>query len=143
MIDWDKSDELIQRLDFSSCGDEIEMEEDSSIQEEDSCSSSPQKSWDFHSWRANSPLKVTPKRKVNDLSLTQTKVWVSPTVDSASSLRKNASPAKECPGTPLHYVTWRKLQLCDTPHTPKVRKCLYIPLPIGFIKYIPRMTLDR
>ncbi|CAM4452873.1 unnamed protein product [Lepidochelys olivacea] len=126
MDDWDKSDELIQKLDFSSCAEENEMEEDSSIQEEDSSiqeeapqSSSPQKSWDFQSWRVNSPLAVTPKRKVGDMSLTRTKAWVSPTVDSASSLRKNTGPAWECPGTPLHYVTWRKLQLCDTPHTPK------------------------
>nr|XP_025045592.1 wee1-like protein kinase 2 isoform X1 [Pelodiscus sinensis] len=119
MNDWDKSDELIQRLDFSSCGEENEMEEYSSIQEEDPQDSSPLKSSDFQSWRINSSLTVTPKRKVGDVSLTQTKAWVSPTVDSASSFRGNASPAWECPGTPLHYVTWRKLQLCDTPHTPK------------------------
>uniref|UniRef100_A0A8C3HCF5 Wee1-like protein kinase n=1 Tax=Chrysemys picta bellii TaxID=8478 RepID=A0A8C3HCF5_CHRPI len=92
MDDWDESDELIQKLDFSSCAEENEMEEDSSIQEEAPQSSSPQKSWDFQSWRVNSPLAVTPKRKVGDVSLTRTKTWMSPTVDS-SLLTKTAFPS--------------------------------------------------
>uniref|UniRef100_A0A8C0FW81 Wee1-like protein kinase n=1 Tax=Chelonoidis abingdonii TaxID=106734 RepID=A0A8C0FW81_CHEAB len=92
MDDWDESDELIQKLDFSSCAEENEMEEDSSIQEEAPQSSSPQKSWDFQSWRVNSSLAVTPKRKVGDVSLTRTKAWVSPTVDS-SLLTKTAFPS--------------------------------------------------
>ncbi|XP_019370977.1 PREDICTED: wee1-like protein kinase 2 isoform X2 [Gavialis gangeticus] len=119
MGDWDNSDEIIQKLDFSSCGEENEVGEDSSIQEEVSQNSSPQKNWDFQSWSATSPFPVTPHRKLTDLSLTETKLWGSPAVKSAPCETPNASLPWETSATPLHYITWKKLQLYDTPHTPK------------------------
>ncbi|XP_064370361.1 wee1-like protein kinase 2 [Dromaius novaehollandiae] len=111
MDDWDNSDEFIQRLDFSSCGEESE---DRSIQEEDTPSSSPLKSCEFQKWRESSHLPVTPQRKLSEIFLSRTKAWVSPALKSSPSVTKSHSNAE----TPLH-ITWKKLQLCDTPHTPK------------------------
>ncbi|NXE46024.1 WEE2 kinase, partial [Casuarius casuarius] len=111
MDDWDNSDEFIQRLDFSSCGEESE---DRSIQEEDTPSSSPLKSCEFQKWRGSSHLPVTPQRKLSEIFLSRTKAWVSPALKSSPSVTKSHSNAE----TPLH-ITWKKLQLCDTPHTPK------------------------
>ncbi|XP_068801754.1 wee1-like protein kinase 2 [Struthio camelus] len=111
MDDWDNSDEFIQRLDFSSCGEESE---DRSIQEEDTLSSSPLKSCEFQKWRGSSPLPVTPQRKLSEIFLSRTKAWVSPALKSSPSVTKSHCNAE----TPLH-ITWKKLQLCDTPHTPK------------------------
>uniref|UniRef100_A0A8D0GEM1 Wee1-like protein kinase n=1 Tax=Sphenodon punctatus TaxID=8508 RepID=A0A8D0GEM1_SPHPU len=91
----------------------------SSLQEEKSTSLSPQKNWEFQNWRANSPLPVTPQRQRGGRSLAPSNAWASPIRESVPSLRKSPGPSQECPGTPLHYVTWRKLQLCDTPNTPK------------------------
>uniref|UniRef100_A0A7M4FJC9 non-specific protein-tyrosine kinase n=1 Tax=Crocodylus porosus TaxID=8502 RepID=A0A7M4FJC9_CROPO len=109
MGDWDNSDEIIQKLDFSSCGEENVVGEDSSIQEEDSQNSSPQKNWDFQSWSVTSPFPVTPHRKLTDLSLTETKLWGSPAVKSAPCETPNASLPWETSATPLHYITWKKL----------------------------------
>ncbi|XP_028928709.2 wee1-like protein kinase 2, partial [Ornithorhynchus anatinus] len=36
-----------------------------------------------------------------------------------SSRRASVGAGPECPGTPLHQATWKKLQLCDTPCTPQ------------------------
>ncbi|KAM6291194.1 wee1-like protein kinase 2 [Porphyrio hochstetteri] len=111
MDDWDNSDELIQRLDFSSCGEESE---DRSMHEEDSLSSSPPRSSEFQKWQGSSPLLATPQRKFSEIFLTTTKAWVSPTLKPSLSVSKSLSNAE----TPLN-ITWKNLQLCDTPHTPK------------------------
>nr|E1BTE1.1 RecName: Full=Wee1-like protein kinase 2; AltName: Full=Wee1-like protein kinase 1B; AltName: Full=Wee1B kinase [Gallus gallus] len=108
MDDWENND-FIQRLDFSSCGEEGE---DRSINEEDTLSSSPIKHCDFQKW--NSPLPATPHRKLSEIFLSRTKSWVSPTLKSSPGVSRTHGNAE----TPLH-ITWKKLQLCDTPHTPK------------------------
>ncbi|XP_017660418.1 PREDICTED: wee1-like protein kinase 2 isoform X2 [Lepidothrix coronata] len=112
MGDWDNSDKFIQRLDFSSCGEESE---DRSVNEEDSLSSSPPRRSEFQKWQESSPLPVTPpQRKFSELFLSRTKAWVSPTLKASPPVNKTWGSAE----TPLH-ITWKKLQLCDTPHTPK------------------------
>ncbi|NXM75650.1 WEE2 kinase, partial [Serilophus lunatus] len=111
MDDWDNSNEFIQRLDFSSCGEESE---DRSVNEEDSLSSSPPRSCEIQKWQESSPLPATPQRKLSDIFLSRTKAWVSPTLKASPAVGKSWSNAE----TPLH-ITWKKLQLCDTPHTPK------------------------
>ncbi|NXL32737.1 WEE2 kinase, partial [Glaucidium brasilianum] len=111
MGDWDNSDEFIQRLDFSSCGEESE---DRSVNEEDALSSSPPRSCEFQKWQGSSPLPATPQRKVGEIFLDKTKAWMSPTLQSSPAVSKSWGNVE----TPLH-ITWKKLQLCDTPHTPK------------------------
>ncbi|NXC39532.1 WEE2 kinase, partial [Penelope pileata] len=109
MDDWENNNDFIQRLDFSSCGEEGE---DSSMHEEDTLSSSPTESCDFQKW--NSPLPTTPHRKLSEIFLSRTKAWVSPTLKSSPGVSRSCGNAE----TPLH-LTWKKLQLCDTPRTPK------------------------
>ncbi|XP_066854245.1 wee1-like protein kinase 2 isoform X2 [Anser cygnoides] len=111
MDDWDSSDDFIQRLDFSSCGEEGE---ERSLHEEDTLSSSPLRSCDSQKWQGDSPLPVTPHRKLSEIFLSRTKAWVSPTLKSSLGVTRSRGNAE----TPLH-ITWKKLQLCDTPHTPK------------------------
>ncbi|NXN39253.1 WEE2 kinase, partial [Rhinoptilus africanus] len=111
MENWDNKNEFIQRLDFSSCGEESE---DVSISEEDALSSSPTRSCEFQKWQGSSPLPATPQRKFSEIFLSTTKAWVSPTLNSSPAVSKRQGNAE----TPLH-ITWKKLQLCDTPHTPK------------------------
>lgn len=112
MDDWDNSNEFIQRLDFSSCGEDSE---DRSVNEEDSLSLSPPRGSESQKRQESSPLPATPQRKLSEIFLSKTKAWMSPTLTSSSSVSKSWSK----PETPLH-ITWKKLQLCDTPHTPKV-----------------------
>ncbi|XP_054242600.1 wee1-like protein kinase 2 [Indicator indicator] len=111
MEDWDNSNEFIQRLDFSSCGEESEGR---SIDEEDAQSPSPARSYEFRQWQGSSPLPATPQGKLNEIFLKSTKAWVSPTLSASPAMSKRQGNAE----TPLH-ITWKKLQLCDTPHTPK------------------------
>ncbi|XP_074395198.1 wee1-like protein kinase 2 isoform X2 [Zonotrichia albicollis] len=111
MDDWDNNNEFIQRLDFSSCGEESE---ERSVNEEDSLSLSPPRSSEFQKWQESSPLPKTPQRKLSEIFLSRTKAWMSPTLKSSPSVSKSWTK----PETPLH-ITWKKLQLCDTPHTPK------------------------
>ncbi|NWT91391.1 WEE2 kinase, partial [Urocynchramus pylzowi] len=111
MDDWDNNNEFIQRLDFSSCGEESE---ERSVNEEDSLSLSPPRSSEFQKWQESSPLPATPQRKLSEIFLSRTKAWMSPTLKSSPSVSKSWSK----PETPLH-IPWKKLQLCDTPHTPK------------------------
>ncbi|NXR09613.1 WEE2 kinase, partial [Semnornis frantzii] len=111
MGDWDNSDEFIQRLDFSSCGEESEGR---SVDEEDAQSSSPTSSCDFQQWQSSRPLPATPQGKLSEIFLNSTKAWVSPALNASPAMSKRQSNAE----TPLH-ITWKKLQLCDTPHTPK------------------------
>lgn len=112
MDDWDNSDEFIQRLDFSSCDEESE---DRSLNEEDAPSSPPTMSCEFQKWQGSSPLPATPQRELSEIFLSKTKPWVSPTLKASPAVSKHWGNAE----TPLH-ITWKKLQLCDTPHTPKV-----------------------
>nr|XP_056703230.1 wee1-like protein kinase 2 [Euleptes europaea] len=132
MDDWDSSNMFVQRLDFSSCGEDNELEEDNSMREEELGIVTPQKNWDSQSWRINCPVPVTPQRPQNGFSPSHPKSWVSPARKCKGSLRKNAVLSEDYPGTPLHYVTWQKLQLCDTPHTPKslLSKTAF-PSPVG------------
>ncbi|NXU55883.1 WEE2 kinase, partial [Turnix velox] len=111
MENWDNSKEIIQRLDFSSCSEESE---DRSINEEESLSSSPLRSNQFQNWQGSSPLMATPQRKLSEIFLSRTKAWMSPNPNSSPAVSKRRSDAE----TPLH-ITWKNLQLCDTPHTPK------------------------
>ncbi|XP_066490549.1 wee1-like protein kinase 2 [Tiliqua scincoides] len=131
MDDWSNS-ALIQRLDFSSCGEDSELADDSSMQEEELRSVTPSKNWASQSWRINCPLPVTPQRHLDDLSLSCLKTWGSPAGVHKAPLRQKAASSEDYPGTPLHYVTWQKLQLCDTPHTPKtlLNKTTF-PSPVG------------
>ncbi|XP_044297153.1 wee1-like protein kinase 2 [Varanus komodoensis] len=119
MDDWNSNNKIIQRLDFSSCGEDTELEEENSMQEEELRHGSPQKNWKSQSWRMPSPVPVTPQRQIVDLSQRLPKSWPSPVRECKESLRKKTLSLKDYPGTPLHYVTWQKLQLCDTPNTPK------------------------
>ncbi|XP_053110507.1 wee1-like protein kinase 2 isoform X4 [Hemicordylus capensis] len=120
MDDWNSTKAFIQRLDFSSCGEDNEFEEDNSMHEEEPRNVTPQKTWESQSWRINCPVPVTPQRQLDDLSLSCLKQpWATPTREHRESMRKKSIPSEDYPGTPLHYVTWQKLQLCDTPHTPK------------------------
>ncbi|XP_054844909.1 wee1-like protein kinase 2 [Eublepharis macularius] len=132
MDDLDSSNTFIQRLDFSSCGEDNELEEDNSMREEEQGNVTPQKNWASQSWRTNCPVPVTPQRPLNDYPRTRPKSWASPVREHKGSLRENAVFSEEYPGTPLHYVTWQKLQLCDTPHTPKslLTKTTF-PSPVG------------
>ncbi|XP_010140558.1 PREDICTED: wee1-like protein kinase 2 [Buceros rhinoceros silvestris] len=111
MDDWDNSDEFIQRLDFSSCDEESE---DRSLNEEDAPSSNPTTSCEFQKWQGSSPLPATPQRKLGEIFPSKTKPWASPTLKASPAVSKTWGNAE----TPLH-ITWKKLQLCDTPHTPK------------------------
>lgn len=112
MDDWDSSDDFIQKLDFSSCGEEGE---DRSIHEEDALALSPLRSCDSQKWQGDSPLPATPHRKLGEIFLSRTKAWVSPTLKSPVGVTRSHGNAE----TPLH-ITWKKLRLCDTPYTPKV-----------------------
>ncbi|XP_071407256.1 wee1-like protein kinase 2 isoform X3 [Pithys albifrons albifrons] len=111
MDDWDNSDEFVQRLDFSSCGEESE---DRSINE-DSLTLSPPSMSEFQKCQESSSLPATPpQRKLSEIYLSRTKTWVSPTLKDSPAVNKNWCNAK----TPRH-ILWKKLQLCDTPYTPK------------------------
>ncbi|XP_066580671.1 wee1-like protein kinase 2 isoform X4 [Amia ocellicauda] len=95
-----QSDRTIQQLDFSSCG------------EEDSSDSS----MDDWSWREHSPNNGW-RRQRRESSICRTpRMLREPPQGTTPSPSTSHSP---CPGTPLHYTTWRKLRLCDTPSTPK------------------------
>ncbi|NXG23515.1 WEE2 kinase, partial [Grallaria varia] len=111
MGDWDNSDEFVQQLDFSSCGEESE---DRSVNE-DSLSLSPPRRSEFQKWQESSPLPATPpQRKLSEIFLSRTKTWVSPTLKDSPAVSKTWDNSKT-----LLRIPWKKLQLCDTPHTPK------------------------
>ncbi|NXP45730.1 WEE2 kinase, partial [Heliornis fulica] len=111
MDDWDNSDDFIQQLDFSSC---VEESEDRSVYEEDALNSSPPRSCEFQTWQGSSPIPATPQRKLSEIFLSRTKAWVSPTLKPPLAVNRSLGNAE----TPLN-INWKKLQLCDTPHTPK------------------------
>ncbi|XP_044128330.1 wee1-like protein kinase 2 [Bufo gargarizans] len=109
---------IVQKLDFSSG------------EEEDSISNENMKDFphsdetdDNLMWRTHkSPYPVTPQRNERAPSPFQE---ASPDSDCSPPAKLYAE--EECPGTPLHYSTWKKLKLCDTPYTPK--SLLYKNLP--------------
>ncbi|XP_078509779.1 wee1-like protein kinase 2 [Lissotriton helveticus] len=113
-----------QRLAFSS-DDEEEMPESSSAEECEVGARTPKRGDGAMTWRANNCL-FTPssQRKANSRSPSQES-------DLDRSLHQSPSPfsagksgtPRDYPGTPLHYATWNKLQLGDTPYTPKSLLC--------------------
>ncbi|XP_027660402.2 wee1-like protein kinase 2 isoform X2 [Falco biarmicus] len=111
MYDWDNSDGFIQQLDFSSCSEETEEQ---SINEEDALSSSPTRSYEFQKCQGSSPPPATPQRKLSEIFLNKMNAWETPPLKPSLDMSKSQGNAE----TPLH-ITWKKLQLCDTPHTPK------------------------
>ncbi|XP_056373737.1 wee1-like protein kinase 2 isoform X2 [Hyla sarda] len=114
---------VVQKLDFSS-GEE----EDSVSNERVKGSPQSEEAEDTLTWRSHkSPYPVTPQRNQRGLS---------PSQEDASPDSDCSPPAKlfaegECPGTPLHYSTWKKLKLCDTPYTPKSLLYKNLPSPGG------------
>nr|AAZ06768.1 Wee1 kinase [Anabas testudineus] len=88
-------DEISQKLDFSSCG------------EEGSSSSSDTSSDDCTSSRIRSP-------RISSAST----ACRTPRVQRHRS-RSNASPSPFQCTSPIPYASWRKLRLCDSPSTPK------------------------
>ncbi|KAM4675749.1 wee1-like protein kinase 2 [Discoglossus pictus] len=100
---------VVQRLDFSSSDDEEDEQ-------------SPQKGGSKLAWRvSNNLFPTTPQRKERGFSPAHD---LSPCRESP---QKEPQKSGDCPGTPLHYTTWKKLKLCDTPYTPK--SLLYKTLP--------------
>ncbi|OCT58134.1 hypothetical protein XELAEV_18002463mg [Xenopus laevis] len=96
---------LVQRLDFSSSDEEDGLS--------NGINEGPQKGSPVSSWRTNNcPFPITPQRNERELSPTQE-------LSPSSDYSPDPSVGAECPGTPLHYSTWKKLKLCDTPYTPK------------------------
>ncbi|XP_006633762.2 wee1-like protein kinase 2 isoform X1 [Lepisosteus oculatus] len=93
------SDRIIQQLDFSSCGEEDSS--DSSLEDWSWREGGPEGSWRRES---GSSMCRTPRMSRKR---------------QHSSAASPSTPRTTCPGTPLHYTTWRKLRLCDTPSTPK------------------------
>ncbi|KAM4748397.1 LOW QUALITY PROTEIN: wee1-like protein kinase 2 [Rhinophrynus dorsalis] len=110
---------LVQRLDFSS------SEEDEGVSNGlREMTESPQRVSPVHSWRSsNVSYPTTPQRNERGLSPSQE---LSPCSDDSPTPYQKGMEG-ESPGTPLHYSTWKKLKLCDTPYTPK--SLLYKNLP--------------
>ncbi|MGH0127990.1 UNVERIFIED_CONTAM: hypothetical protein FKN15_028570 [Acipenser sinensis] len=100
---------IIQQLSFSSGG------------EEDSCDSSV----DDWSSRENSPKagwRMTKECQSPRASENKEGLAASPCTPRGSRTPTrdcHGTPTSDCHGTPLHYATWRKLRLCDSPNTPK------------------------
>ncbi|MGH0123314.1 UNVERIFIED_CONTAM: hypothetical protein FKN15_067763 [Acipenser sinensis] len=99
---------IIQQLSFSSGGEEDSC--DSSLDDWSSRENSPKAGWRMtKEWQS-------PRASENKEGLTGEL-----NLGSASpcTTRGSRSPTGDCHGTPLHYATWRKLRLCDSPNTPK------------------------
>ncbi|MEE6477760.1 hypothetical protein FKM82_011624, partial [Ascaphus truei] len=107
---------LAQRLDFSSS-----EEEEGVTSGAEEALRFPKRNVDTLSWRANVSLfPTTPQRNARGLSPAQEdRMGLSPCGDSPPFKDLQRSIGRECPGSPLHYSTLKKLQLCDTPYTPK------------------------
>ncbi|XP_069484850.1 wee1-like protein kinase 2 [Ambystoma mexicanum] len=113
-----------QRLAFSS-DEEDEMPGISSAEEYLLGSQTPRRDNGTMAWRAsNCPYTPKSDEKVADRSPSQeSELERSPhRYPSTYSTGKSRTP-RDCPGTPLHYATWNKLQLGDTPYTPKSLLC--------------------
>ncbi|KAM9311502.1 wee1-like protein kinase 2 [Gastrophryne carolinensis] len=112
--------EVIQKLNFSS-DEENEGKED--------MEGSPVlgRREEAMAWRTrDSQFPVTPQRNERGVSPSQ-EDYVDQSPGSDGSPLAKMGQDGECPGTPLHYTTWKKLKLCDTPYTPK--SLLYKTLP--------------
>ncbi|KAH0617023.1 hypothetical protein JD844_028590 [Phrynosoma platyrhinos] len=107
------------------------------MQEEELRHVTPQKRWESQTWRSNCPVPVTPQQQLDDISQDLPKSSASPVRKAKESRRKNIMPLEDYPETPLHYVTWQKLQLCESPNTPKslLSKTAF-PSPVG--KFSPK-----
>ncbi|KAM5172294.1 wee1-like protein kinase 2 isoform 1-T2 [Mantella aurantiaca] len=107
--------EIVQKLDF--------LESDEEGDAKDYIQGNP---GDAMAWRTGGNLfPVTPQRDERVLSPSCSYLDGSPSSDDSPLAKMDAD--EDCPGTPLHYSTWRKLKLCDTPSTPK--SLLYKNLP--------------
>lgn len=109
---------IIQKLDFSSSDEEGDGK--------DNVQASPgiENPSNAMAWRTGDNMfPVTPQRNERGVSPSGAYLDGSPGSDG-SPLAKIDSDG-ECPGTPLHYHTWNKLKLCDTPFTPKVKLTSY------------------
>ncbi|XP_068133954.1 wee1-like protein kinase 2 [Hyperolius riggenbachi] len=119
-----KNADVVQKLDFCSS----EEEDD----EKENAKGSPQPG-DHMTWRTRDcPFPVTPQRNERG---------VSPFHDDSldRSIGSDGSPLAKldsdegCPGSPLHYNTWKKLKLCDTPNTPKSLLFKTFPSPNSMV----------
>ncbi|XP_040201641.1 wee1-like protein kinase 2 [Rana temporaria] len=126
---------IIQKLDFSSSDEEGDGK--------DYVQASPgiENPSDAMAWRTGDNMfPVTPQRNERGVSPSGAYLDGSPGSDG-SPLAKIDSDG-DCPGTPLHYHTWNKLKLCDTPFTPK--SLLYNNLPSPSSKVpCPRQRMMR
>ncbi|CAN2387239.1 non-membrane spanning protein tyrosine kinase activity, partial [Pristimantis euphronides] len=112
---------VIQKLDFSS-GEE---EDDVSHEQVEDVPRSEEA--DNLMWRSHkSSFPVTPQRDERGLSPCQE---ASPDSDCSTPAKLFAE--EECPGTPLHYNTWKKLKLGDSPYTPKSLLYKNLPSPVA------------
>ncbi|RXN01074.1 Wee1-like protein kinase 2 [Acipenser ruthenus] len=99
---------IIQQLSFSSGGEEDSC--DSSLDDWSSRENSPKAGWRMTK-ECQSPRASENKEDLTgELNLGSA---------SPCTPRGSRSPTGDCHGTPLHYATWRKLRLCDSPNTPK------------------------
>ncbi|XP_040290088.1 wee1-like protein kinase 2 [Bufo bufo] len=109
---------IVQKLDFSSGEEEDRISNENMEDFPNSDETDDNLTWRTH----KSPYPVTPQRNERMRSPFQE---ASPDSDCSPPAKLYAE--EECPGTPLHYSTWKKLKLCDTPYTPK--SLLYKNLP--------------
>nr|XP_005990597.1 PREDICTED: wee1-like protein kinase 2 [Latimeria chalumnae] len=129
MANLEMSDEVIQRLNFSSGGED----ESDGVADWELGGRTPMKI--MQSWRvlcqSPSTSPVTPR---SSCSLNVSRLGRSLEGESSFHQVDLTLPAGECPGSPLHCTTWRKLRLCDTPNTPKslLSKVTLPPTPTRF-----------
>ncbi|XP_029472862.1 wee1-like protein kinase 2-A [Rhinatrema bivittatum] len=117
------TDEIIQKLDFSGSEDEGAVALKGCDTVVDGVFS-PSRPSGILAWRnCAQAILLTPQRHPGSFSPANEDGWGwSPQRQSPPFIGKSGTEG-DCPGTPLHYSTWRKLQLCDTPHTPKSLLC--------------------
>ncbi|MGH0119911.1 UNVERIFIED_CONTAM: hypothetical protein FKN15_059839 [Acipenser sinensis] len=99
---------IIQQLSFSSGGEEDSC--DSSLDDWSSRENSPKAGWRMTKECQSPRASENKEGLTGELSLGSA---------SPCTPRGSRSPTGDCHGTPLHYATWRKLRLCDSPNTPK------------------------
>ncbi|XP_075200008.1 wee1-like protein kinase 2 [Anomaloglossus baeobatrachus] len=117
---------IVQKLDFSS-GDEDEGGSHKQVKD----LPRSQEAHENLMWRTHkSPFPVTPQRNERGLSPS---LEASP--DSDCSPPAKMYSEGEYPGTPLHCSTWKKLKLCDTPHTPMSLLYRNLPSPGARVPY--------
>ncbi|KAM8974507.1 wee1-like protein kinase 2 [Pelodytes ibericus] len=118
----------LQRLSAMAYGPEIVQRLDFSCMDEEDNFKSPQKCADSQAWRDHgNQFPCTPQRIDKSLSPALENTLEISSSSEGSPMTDQRGTNRECPGTPLHYTTWKKLKLCDTPYTPK--SLLYKTLP--------------